>query len=466
MTRTPRHRTRPRPRTTTAERSTAPDRAERRAPGRRADHAVRRRRPGAGGAGPRLSCRAERRRQVDSAAPAGWPDRARRRRALGQTRRAHRARGAGADHHRRDPARLCHRRRRRAARGGIGADDLRPRSRSSDARPVRRRRPARRPGPRHRGKAGRAPARRADQPSRHPGHRDLGGRAARQPRGPADGQPRPRLPAPHHQALLLAGGPPGLAARQGLRRIRRLVGEDQRRTVGKPAPAGKGHRAGDLLVPPLHHRPAHAKRGPRPGAERNAPAQGCADGRCQPRHGHDHRGRPEFRGAGDRSAQPGQILWRADADQALLDPHPARRPRRHRRPERRRQDHSGQDAVRRGRAGFRLGEAGLQPGGRLSGPGARPVEPRSHALGDARPGRRRSGHGAGPAAPHHQLRPRLPVPGAAVAPAGAQPVRRRAQPADAGPRPGPAGQSAGARRAHQRPRHGDARPLAGAPQRL
>ncbi len=96
---------------------------------------------------------------------------------------------------------------------------------------------ARGAGPRLRREAGRAAAGRADQPPRHLRHRDAGGGACGQPRGAADRQPRPRLPEPRHPPLLLAGGPPDLAAGQGLRRLRRLGREDRRR-AGRDACAG------------------------------------------------------------------------------------------------------------------------------------------------------------------------------------------------------------------------------------
>ena len=54
--------------------------------------------------------------------------------------------------------------------------------------------------------------------------------------------------------------------------------------------------------------------------------------------------------AGDRGQGHRQVLWRAQDRREFLDPHPARRPHRHCRAERRRQDHAGQSADRRGRA--------------------------------------------------------------------------------------------------------------------
>ena len=55
-------------------------------------------------------------------------------------------------------------------------------------------------------------------------------------------------------------------------------------------------------------------------------------------------------------------IVRRDADRAgLLHPHPARRPHRHCRPERRRQDHAAEHADRRARAGRRPGDARREP---------------------------------------------------------------------------------------------------------
>ena len=56
---------------------------------------------------------------------------------------------------------------------------------------------------------------------------------------------------------------------------------------------------------------------------------------------------PRVRQAGDRGQDDLQELWRPDRREGLLDPHPARRPHRPGRPERRRQDDAAQDADRR-----------------------------------------------------------------------------------------------------------------------
>ena len=58
-------------------------------------------------------------------------------------------------------------------------------------------------------------------------------------------------------------------------------------------------------------------------------------------------GSRQVRQAGDRGQEHRQILWRAQDRRRLFDPRAARRPHRHRRAERRRQDHAGQPADRR-----------------------------------------------------------------------------------------------------------------------
>ena len=166
--------------------------------------------------------------------------------------------------HRRQPLGLRQRRRRRTARGRGGAAGFRPRSRPVDRGAFRRGAAAGLAGAGLRRGAGPDPAGRTDQPPGHLRHRDAGGPAGAKPRRRPDHQPRPRLPGQRHPALLLAGGAAAVAAGQGLRRLRPLGDQDRRRSGRDPAPAEQGHRAGDLLVPPLHHRPAHPQRGPRP----------------------------------------------------------------------------------------------------------------------------------------------------------------------------------------------------------
>ena len=72
-----------------------------------------------------------------------------------------------------------------------------------------------------------------------------------------------------------------------------------------------------------------------------------ADRQRQPRR----RRSRQIRQAGHRGQEHRQILWRPQDRRRLLDPRPARRPHRHRRAERRRQDHADQYADRRQSAG-------------------------------------------------------------------------------------------------------------------
>ena len=139
-----------------------------------------------------------------------------------------------------------------------------------------------------------------------------------------------------------------------------------------PAPAEQGHRARDLLVLPLDHRPAHPQRGPRAASWRR-----CASRR--PSCMRDQR-RPmalaveaggDVRPAGGRGQGPEQGLWRAGADQGLLHPHPARRPAGGGRAERGRQDHPGQAAAGRDRARRRQVKLGTGLRDRLCRPGPR-----------------------------------------------------------------------------------------------
>ena len=95
----------------------------------------------------------------------------------------------------------------------------------------------------------------------------------------------------------------------------------------------------------------------------------------------DHGGqrRRRIRQAGDRGEEHRQELWRPDRRQGLFDPHPARRPRRPGRAERRRQDDAAEDADRRAGARRRHGAARHQSGDRDARPEARAVDPRRDA---------------------------------------------------------------------------------------
>ena len=103
-------------------------------------------------------------------------------------------------------------------------------------------------------------------------------------------------------------------------------------------------------------------------AARAAPRLSRRCRQCQPRRFRSRQVRQaDHRGQGHR-----QDLWRPHDRRRLLDPGAARRPHRHRRPERRRQDHADRDADRRQAAGQRH----------------HPVR-RQHRDGDARPAPRK-----------------------------------------------------------------------------
>ena len=131
---------------------------------------------------------------------------------------------------------------------------------------------------------------------------------------------------------------------------------------------------------------------------------------------HRHR-RGKLRQARDRGDRHHEVARRPDADPRRLAPHRARRPARHRRAERRRQDDAAQPAHRRGYPRQRRGPARQQPGDRLARPAPREPRPRDDAEGSADPHRRRHRHGRRPAAPRHQLHEGLPVRAGAGRPA-------------------------------------------------
>ena len=189
-------------------------------------------------------------------------------------------------------------------------------------------------------------ARRADQSSRPHHHRMAGARPRRPARRAGDHQPRPALSldavarddlarprhdAPHRTRICPFRGMARHAAGGGGTRAAQARPQDRRR------------RALDAL---RRHRPAQAQHAPgRPvaGAARSAPD---LSRRGRRRHHHGRCG-GALRRAGDRGERDRQELWRTRHRQRLLDPHPARRPHRHRRAEWQRQDHADQHADRR-----------------------------------------------------------------------------------------------------------------------
>ena len=168
---------------------------------------------------------------------------------------------------------------------------------------------------------------------------------------------------------------------------------------------------------------------------------------------------------GDRRGEGDQELWRAADHPRLHAAHPARRPDRHRRPQRRGQVDVAQAADRRDRARQRqrhprqdaVGDR-HRPAAQADGPGqAGARRARQRRRLDRRPRLQAAHQGLFEGIPvrprHHRGADRLAVGRRAVAAAARPRIRAR-------------GQSAGARRADQRPRPGDARPAAGGDRRL
>ena len=156
-----------------------------------------------------------------------------------------------------------------------------------------------------------------------------------------------------------------------------------------------------------------------------------------------------------------------DADRArFLDPHPARRPDRAGRAERRRQDHAAQAADRRVGAGRGQDHARRQPADGDARPAARAA--RSEYVGARHADRRarRLGVRRRADAPRRRLHEGLPVRAGAGRHRGLGALRRRARPPHAGAGAGETIEPAGARRADQRSRSRNARPARGDDRRL
>ncbi len=185
---------------------------------------------------------------------------------------------------------------------------------------------------------------------------------------------RPRLHPPHRARLCPFRGMARHAA--GGRRTR----------TAQARPQDRRRRALDAL---RRHRTAqaqHAPRRPVAGAARKPPHLPR-----QRRRRHHHRGLGgAVRRAGDRGQEHRQDLWRSSDRQRFLDPHPARRPYRHRRPERQRQDHADQHADRHPGARHRHGPPRLDFGDCDAQPA--PRQPRSQYHGQAGADRRRGRH--------------------------------------------------------------------------
>ena len=196
-----------------------------------------------------------------------------------------------------------------------------------------------RPGP----GARRPPARRADQPSRPRRNRMARGMAQALQGRVHRHQPRPHLPDPPDQQLPVARPRDSAARRDRLRRLRCMDRAGLRRRGAGSGKARRQAQARASLASARSHRPAAAQPGAAGEAPRNA---GAARGDARRRRDGQARagqGRCPLQDR-DRGRACGQVV-RRPADHPRLHPaHPARRPDRDRRAERRRQDDIAQAA--------------------------------------------------------------------------------------------------------------------------
>ena len=190
-----------------------------------------------------------------------------------------------------------------------------------------------------------------DEPTNHldlPDDRVAGGAAEVVRRLVRRDQPRPPLPDPPLDQDLVAGSRHRCAAaRKATPRSRPGASRSWRRGGRHPAPR-QAARGGDPLAASRRDGPPQAQHGPA------APAARAADA-AAPAHRAARR-RPTAAGNGGLS---GRLVIEAEAItkrfgeraviERLLDPDPARRPGRHHRPERCRQDDAAQAADRRAR---------------------------------------------------------------------------------------------------------------------
>ena len=219
-------------------------------------------------------------------------------------------------------------------------------------------------------------ARRADQPSRPAGDRMAGGRARGFALGAGADQPRPALPrrssrAPPSGSIAASRGASSTASRHsrnGAIRCSRRKSASSTSSAARSSPRSTGYATAS-----------------RDGASATSAASACSQE--MRKDFREHRGAQgkvkisvnEAELSGKLVAEADRISksLRRDADRArLLDSHPARRPHRPRRPERRGQDDAAEDAHRRARARRRPGDAR-----------------RELADGDARPAARRARSG-------------------------------------------------------------------------
>ena len=194
-------------------------------------------------------------------------------------------------------------------------------------------------------------ARRADQPSRPDHHRMAGARARRPPRRAGDDQPRPALPLQPVAQHGLARPRRDAAHRARLRRFRGAGATRcwrRRSATSTSSTARSSPRSIGCATASPARRKRNVKRLAdlaRRCARRGAPIAARPAARPSPR------ARPTPSGALVIEAKGiGKSLRRPRRSSRFLDPHPARRPHRHRRAERQRQDHADQTADRRARA--------------------------------------------------------------------------------------------------------------------
>ena len=209
------------------------------------------------------------------------------------------------------------------------------------------RKPLRRRGPPH-GAGARAcalarypAAGRADQPSRPDDHRMAGKRARQPPQRAGPDQPRSAFPLQSLALHRLARPRQDQADRPRLCRVRGLARRGAGGRRARAAQARPQNRQRGALAALRRLRP--------PQAQRQAARQSACAARSAAelsRRGRQRqsrrRGSGEIRQARDRGQEHREVLWRAPDRRSFLDPAAARRSRRHRRAERRRQDHAGQ----------------------------------------------------------------------------------------------------------------------------
>ena len=197
-------------------------------------------------------------------------------------------------------------------------------------------------------------ARRADQSSRSDDHRMAGTRPRRAPLGDGHHQPRPAVSldlVAQHGVARSRRDPPARTRVCAFRRVARC-GSGGRGT--RPAQARPQDRRRGALAALRRQRPAQTQHAPRRSVA-NAARAAAHLSRHGGRRRHHRRLRGAVRCARHRSYRRRQELWRSRDRCRLFNPHSTRRPARHRRAERQRQDHADQPAHRHACAGCRIG---------------------------------------------------------------------------------------------------------------